>query len=93
MRTTRSSDRPGGVSTRHPPPLGPSTPLDQTPREQTPPPLDQVPRDQTPPLWTEWQTSVKILPFLKLRLRAVKITSFVQMIYGFNLETETLERQ
>ena len=32
------------------------------------------PRDQAPPLWTEWQTSAKILPCPKFRLRAVNIT-------------------
>ena len=34
-----------------------------------------------PPLWTEWQTGAKILPCLKLRLRAVKISFFI--VYEF----------
>ena len=31
------------------------------------------PVDQAPPSWTDWQTGAKILPFPKLRLRAVNI--------------------
>ena len=38
MRTARSSSRPGGVSTMHPPGSGTPTPPDQAP-----------PRDQAPP--------------------------------------------
>ena len=31
----------------------------------------EVPAQVLPPLWTEWQTGTKILPYPKLRLRAV----------------------
>ena len=61
-----------------------------TPRDQTPPRTRQTPPDQAhnphppeqahspepgTPLWTEWQTGVNILPYPKLRLRAVNMNS------------------
>ena len=48
------------------------------PRNYTCPPATThaPPQPHTPPLpWTEWHTRVKILPCLKLRLRAVNISS------------------
>ena len=54
MRTARSSSRPRGVSTRHPP--GTRPPRSRHPQDQTPHPLGPdppfgagTPRDQTPP--------------------------------------------
>ena len=64
IRTARSSSRPGGVSTRHPPrtrPREPGTPPDQTPLGPgTPPPVNRI-RD-----------TCKDITFPQLRLRAVK---------------------
>ena len=78
MRTARSSGRPGGVSTRHPPgadppqdqaPPGPGPPWDQAPPGTRNPPWEQTPLgpgtpslDQAPPLLTESQMPVKTLP-------------------------------
>ena len=61
MRTARSSSRPGGVSTRHPP-----GPHQTPPGEGTPLGAGTLPGPGTPR-----HTPVNILPCPKLRLRAV----------------------
>ena len=69
MRTASSSSRPGGVSTRHPPP-GADPPEQEPPRPQEQAP----PGTRRPSCWqNSWHTFVKILPCPKLRLRTVKI--------------------
>ena len=77
MRTARDSSRPWG-GLHNPPDLG------TTPRTRYPPrprhPQEQAPpQDQTPPLCEEnsWHTLAKILPYTKLRLRAVKRIPFL----------------
>ena len=40
-----------------------------------------------PPLWTEWQTGVKILPYPKLRLRAVNMAE-TALLYSYMTQAE-----
>ena len=71
MHTARSSSRPRGVSTRHPPEQvspWPGTPRAGTPQTRHPPRADPPACGQN-----SWHTLLKILPCPKLRLRAVKI--------------------